>query len=121
EKAQDDVHSLLSDGKIIEESGSNANGQYVRFADGTFIAYRNVSRPADELYVEYTAPMQGISGQEICAFAASQTTSNPARLENAGMLNVRIEGSGWGTRLSPNFFVEGTTIRLDLILIGRWK
>src|SRR5690606_38142753 len=51
EKAQDDVHSLLSDGKIIEESRSNANGQYVRFADGTFIAYRNVSRPADELYV----------------------------------------------------------------------
>lgn len=105
---------------VIIESGENANGHYVRFADGTFIAYSRVTRPADELYVEYTAPMRGISGQEICAFAASQTTSNPDRLESAGMLNVRVEGSGWGTRLSPNFFVEGETIRLDLILIGRW-
>src|SRR5690606_35995508 len=41
EKAQDDVHDLLSDGKIIEESGQNENGRYVRFADGTQICWKD--------------------------------------------------------------------------------
>ena len=45
-------------GAIIER-GSNANGEYVRFADGTQICSREVFFPGDgarETYVEYTWP-----------------------------------------------------------------
>ena len=37
ESASEDVHGLLSQGKIIEESGSNENGVYIKFANGTMI------------------------------------------------------------------------------------
>ena len=55
EDAADDVHGLQ--GKVIDESGSNSNGRYVKFSDGTQICYFyndvgtvNITTPHGEFY-----------------------------------------------------------------------
>lgn len=55
ESATDDVHDLVSDGKIIQESGAGSNGRYVRFADGTQICYHTI----DYGDIAMTAPYGG--------------------------------------------------------------
>lgn len=72
EDASDDVHGLA--GKIIEESGSNDDGSYIKFADGTMVCFGlgndsygvSPSSSADDLYasitddVPYSLPFEGL-------------------------------------------------------------
>ena len=45
QKIEDGIESLdvRTEGKVIEESGSNENGRFVKYADGTMQCYQSIS------------------------------------------------------------------------------
>jgi hypothetical protein len=116
-------------GAIIER-GSNANGEYVRFADGTQIcymvyddtagawdsAYFNIWRRATFLTLNY--PISFPVGQPVAAASASHGSSSPVvgisfrNVANAACNIVPWAGaSGFGTGVSKSIYVT---------IMGRW-
>lgn len=132
ERATDDVHGLLSDGKIIEEVGSNANGHYVRFADGTQICWREVYFPLTDLQQGYTVLSYPYPAQfdrtfsNPSAFASVSVHSEDLNIQNEVVLHngPRTDSAtSWNqiilNRISTNGNIQ--TVELNLFAIGRWK
>lgn len=112
-----------TEGAIIEQ-GTNANGQYTRFADGTQICRLNMQ------LTNITIAGNGIS--------AGQTWTFPAPFASADWIGSLVNRSGWSydyntayegnsaTQMTSifvkNFTTTGRTQNhvLNLIAIGRW-
>lgn len=126
EQATDDVHGLLTGGKIIEEVGSNANGEYIRFADGTQIC--SVAKTLE--YVtsthlgaggNWTYPASFNSIPKI--FVGKNAGSTVAKLFRSA-----VAGDGTSTfatlrvfATSGDSFISGDTISVSGLAAGRWK
>lgn len=64
---------------VIVESGSNANGSYIKFANGSILEYKNINcvATANVRYIEYiTWPVTGQSSGTGCCLVALSSTFN---------------------------------------------
>lgn len=110
-------------GAIIER-GANANGQYVKFADGTMICERTdtavltTSQPVGAIYtsptdIPYTFPAAFISAPSVIPFAQDIAGFSLGALANGvhanGIFNTRVF-SVW----------ENASTRFGYMAIGRW-
>lgn len=117
-------------GAIIER-GSNANGEYTKFADGTLISsHRNVDVPYGNPArltrtishpVRYAAPPAATA-----SFSDSQSIETLGFATKAvGAIVTRMEDTGTGgdVRLYSTTgvnFTPGDTIKVSYICVGRW-
>lgn len=112
-------------GKLIE-SDSNANGRYLMFADGTIIAWGNITAalPAPGLYV--TGLYSTVYAQAAPVNLPSGNVWSPIACGGADQTSY-----GWGapragstnTAISFTFYTKSTTITSSAIwwsAIGRW-
>lgn len=120
EDATDDVHGLLSGGKIIEESGSNANGNYVKFADGTLIcygAYNTTTNSAgiSDATITYPSVFSGYPSLNVTKseVGSAQTWKGALHLRTVASYNSR------GIVLIDA--EVSTQYTLEWLAIGRWK
>lgn len=97
-------------GAIIEQ-GSNANGQYVRFADGTQICDARLTS-SSSAQVTWTFPAAFTATPQVIATANSDSGRMPATTAG-GATNVNF--SVWNT-----IQVRVDAISTSLIAIGRW-
>lgn len=99
-------------GAIIER-GSNANGEYVRYADGTQICWRPISVNTSN-YVTFTLP-SAFSNANYFAVANQN-------FENANLLSIKV---GNRTTTTANVAIVAqsgytTSSTMSLLAIGRW-
>jgi len=125
ENAQNDVHDLLSDGKIIEESGINANGEYVRFADGTQICTMNIiyDTTDNSSLTQYALPASfALSYVGVSLFGSNSPGSFSGTLtqvEAISKISGRCSGSSLGLRIAEASTL--TNLGIAAALVGRWK
>ena len=121
-----DDHVAESTSKHIKESGSNTNGRYIKFDDGTMICTYNA-----------TVTDQAITDAWGSMFIGSRTWTYPASFISAPSVNASIFrwgsgasfGSCWSNSVvSANVRVydiasraTGTSTILGFMAIGRWK
>jgi hypothetical protein len=131
EKASHDVHSLLSNGKIIQESGTNANGQYIRFADGTQICsiHEIVTTAITTASGSY---FKDDNGNRVWSYPATFLTNTPPAISGTAS-DIEVNAAyGWicldsWSELLARFSLFSDTaltsrpVRYSLIAIGRWK
>lgn len=98
-------------GAVIER-GSNANGRYVRFADGTQICTANLTSNGTESTVwTYPAAFVGVDGVAIAPAIGAARMANPA---TAGIGNATLTFNVWtiaGARMANDLRITAT---------GRW-
>lgn len=106
-------------GAVIE-SGSNANGNYVRFADGTQICTSSVFSTVAGTSSVWTFPASftypASPGRLSISGTVSSTTSQSAVLNVGGLAsgnNINV----WATRLSNGTIVAANA---NLTAVGRW-
>lgn len=98
----------------IIESGSNANGNYVKYADGTMICY-GIANTNAEGYITINFPISFTSVPTIAVAQASDS-------ETTNMITVKLS-----TRTTSNFraacVYSGGYLHqyLNYIAIGKWK
>jgi len=116
--AEDDVHGLA--GKVVVESGSNENGYYVRWDDGTQICWNTVtpdrSIQTTEQSFEFPKP-----------FIASPAPSvghawgvNVTYQLSCGTMMLATSSTHWRIAFT-NTATVGATNAMYLSAIGRWK
>lgn len=118
--ALDDVHGLLSGGFIIEESGNNDNGRYIRFSDGHQICW----------FVEgsYTTVEGGETQNRDFVFPAS-FAENPTVVTTIDSTSFMTNTYNRIAQRSLNSFratifnesVSNRNIIINYIATGRWK
>ena len=112
-------------GTIIE-NGSNANGNYVKFTDGTLICYKNVSITANvnnawgNLYENSTAVSLGSWAETFISTPAMSVQT----MSGSGMW-VQLINNTSTTSCGNAFFTSATsgskTVLLSIIGVGKWK
>ena len=116
-------------GRVIER-GSNANGEYVRFADGTQICWKRVTLTAQDINTAYGSLYRSgslLSGNTALAatFTGVPTTTITAQVSDVGVLTV-VGGTGDSLNTPATVFVvytaalTGRTIYVNAVTIGRW-
>lgn len=122
------ANDIALNGSSIVESGSNANGNYVKYADGTMICYMNISVTDQALNNAYGSNL----------YQGSRTWTYPvAFIDN----NVSVScgqfqwgtSASWGTVVSADKTsaqlrgidafsrATGTETKIQAMAIGRWK
>ena len=118
---------MLADGAIIEQ-GSNANGEYTRFANGLQICFATVN-----VTVSISPDNGGIGNSTTWSWifpAQFYTTTNLVALSGGWYMGG--VGEGWiqvtantnsnaGGRIYGRTVVENQNITVQLCAIGRWK
>ena len=107
-------------GAIIER-GSNANGEYVRFANGTQICTRIETRSADGStadsgYRSWTFPAAFATASVATSFSVSSSAGSSRRMVNLFMIGTTTVGDYRYDMISPA--VE--TLAEKALAIGRW-
>lgn len=102
----------------LVERGSNANGSYVRFADGTQICTRSVSHDLSNLDTQIWAYPVAFADTPVAAFAGVGTDA--AALEAWGQNGGTgwAEPGAWHTRHLA--VLPAATITVQLTATGRW-
>lgn len=125
--AEDDVHGLLSGGFIIEESGSNSYGSWVRWSNGLQICWGSKTFPGegwtgsgDKWYLLGQSLNFPITFDSAPIFVGTtrdaQIAMRSAKLArfNVGTSSVsNISFNGWGT--------DSSSFDLYWLAIGWWK
>lgn len=110
---------------IIVESGSNANGSYIKWSDGTMICRKKVdfgekavSNPWGSLYESEDLTIGDYAQPFVEIPDVSIMPTNTFFVEPAGNHDKISFGSFWAVRSvnSPNFHPS-----ISCIAIGRWK
>ena len=112
----------------IVESGSNENGNWVKFADGTQICWYNGTIALAATSTEYGSLF---TGAETWTFPMAFATSNV--VVSVGLFRL-LTGASWGsvgtpptpTSVSVRYFdiasrVAGSSASVGFFAIGRWK
>lgn len=110
----------------IVESGSNANGEYIKFSDGTMICHKVTDAIAMNIDVAWGSMYEG--SIEIGQFPANftETPAISASPFGSGMLveqaGANATKNSWGlvTAVRPTA-VQNVLARFYLIAIGKWK
>ena len=107
---------------VIETSGSNANGSYIKFSDGTMICTRTVTFDNTSDYaINFSFPSTftavDFTGKQFDANASTLSAVATTRYNNALVYPGSV--AYWSVRTrSP---VADTSFGLKLFAIGRWK
>lgn len=114
----------------VVERGSNANGEFVKFADGTLICI--ASRPlgyagsSSMLQDTWTLPVPHAAGIGVAMMMAQVTHSGVGKYNRASPSGGAIGGAAtavvmrlWATG-SDSFVAGDATTTLPLLFIGRW-
>ena len=122
--ANRDVHRLISDGNIIEEYGSNSNGEYIRFSNGRQICYghfdvqitqtrvtNNIYHYFDTENIPYPAGFIG-SPQITVNYRGNYVTGGTARL---------VWENSFACRLWFSMSISDEIRNIQFIAIGRWR
>lgn len=106
-------------GAVIER-GSNSNGDFVRFADGTQICYRDVTGVNSNIATGQVFTSSAASADFPSSFASGTVVFGGATAKTASALaNGRIVGtSNWSYSLTSPLSRTGDAV--SLIAIGRW-
>ena len=125
-----DLDALVGLGGIAE-SGSNANGNYIRFADGTQICYQTVNltiiNTTGESDQVYTFPAVFIENPRstITLSDIRSTTINAGNVGKIGMWGESLPSTTGGRiRIYPvsgMTLMTGATIPFTIVTVGRWK
>lgn len=111
--------------KIIE-SGSNENGNYIKFSDGLMICTKKVTWTGviEQVWGSmFDSPTINL-GDYACEFKevpiinATQCSNNGAFIESIFNTTNKSFGSCWLCRAKTNI---STTYHINLIAIGKWK
>jgi hypothetical protein len=107
----------------IVESGSNASGRFVRWADGTQICTRSVVidiNTDNGQDFAFPASFASIQSGGVCGtvLAEGNTTGRIDRCRALGSLPVFIDPTGWRVRLAEA--IAADTISVGLTATGRW-
>lgn len=125
------INTTLVNNGIIVESGSNENGRYIKYADGTMIAYgkkvvsfETADQTTNGITTEYTFPIEFLHDAE-------GLTYYPTSHGNISSVSQIFTGVSILTPYSHNqasthcgLIVESPTIQTVLVgitVIGRWK
>ena len=112
----------------VVESGSNANGNYIKYADGTMICTK--SEPIEILQTQWVAwgTMQNVGGVSVGSWAET--------FYSTPIVNATISGdSAWLEKITnftttscgtvgfvrPNNPGRTTNFNVQIVAIGRWK
>ena len=103
----------------IVESGSNANGNWIQYADGTMIQYGSILNNANGL-ATVTLPKRFINSNVIVTTSISYNsyTSNNSVLTLVFTSNSSV---GIYSRKSDGSVETNTTVKTNWQAIGRWK
>lgn len=122
------VHGLLADGKIIEEVGSNINGEYIRFSDGTQICKLSIVL-SDVATTTITGSLYTTASDYTWTYPASFSSSAAF----SAICTALSSGRGWVSATTTHLLTSSTyrimssessttaNVRFSLIAIGRWK
>ena len=101
----------------IVERGSNSDGEFVRFTDGTQICIRTDSRDFSTVIVNFDLPSIFTSGNNFAHYSVTQSTGTASTAEERSKMYTYATENRWET------FSGSTQGVLDicLIAIGRWK
>lgn len=102
----------------LVERGSNANGAYVRFADGTQICTRTVTHDLSDLDAQSWVYPVAFAGAPVASFAVvgNSATALEAWGQNGG--TAWAEAGEWRSR--HRSALASSTIELQLTATGRW-
>lgn len=112
----------------IVESGSNSNGRYIKFSDGTMVCYKTIHKTNVDMSNQWGALYETVSAVEFGDFpqtfiekpCVSVTKTDGAGIMHEGIGSITTTSAGSTYFCSPinrssiNFYV-------DIIAIGRWK
>lgn len=114
----------------VVERGSNANGEYVRFADGTQIcaSLRTATTNPDFLSVVWTFPANFIEKPPVSSFSVNMTNLNwsawadRSRFGATGAFAVSTTGGTFAAaKINGQFItVPATVSECSCLAIGRW-
>lgn len=124
------VNDLYDEVDSIIDSGSNANGNYIKYSDGTMICYKNVTGTAN-ISSSWGSGYYGGDGASISLGNFAQTfTSTP-------IINVtaeRTDGNYWigciqnaSSSSAGNIYLlrfssnASNPYSLNIVAIGKWK
>lgn len=117
-------------GSAIIERGSNANGEYVKFADGTQVCYRNYSV---SMSIEASVGNLFYNSGGIAATYPASFVSLPSILVSTADADETTRtyfcglGSGGSVTRTPAIYVlrpvstPDVTVNIMYLAIGRWK
>lgn len=121
------ANDIALNGNSIIESGSNANGNYVKYADGTMICYMNISVTDQALNNAYGSNLY--QGSRTWTYPVAFADNNVS--VNCGQFQWGTSAS-WGTVVSADknsanlrgidafSRATGTETKIQAIAIGRW-
>jgi hypothetical protein len=118
------IANTLASGAIIER-GSNANGEYVKFADGTMMCWRSIAFDfTNNSFQYYTYPVGFVStligaGLTVGNYSFGGDDFNLRQGITSIVVRTR-DSSRWGL-LRGTTDVTSPTFPLTLWAIGRWK
>lgn len=120
------INELLTDVNTIIESGSNSNGSWIKYSDGTMICWKH-----------FTTTDQAIDNQYGSLYQKTRNVSFPQTFVSApvGICSQFQWGTGatWGSVMSTNVSsmvlrafdafsrAAGTNCEIGWMAIGRWK
>jgi hypothetical protein len=108
-------------GAVIE-SGSNSNGEYVRFADGTQICTRSVDLDISSLspsLTSFSTAASFVDGEATAGFAGGNATGDSFLNALARSIGVRFRFSQWQIHHTGQDTTSGL-VPIKLLAIGRW-
>ena len=106
-------------GAIIER-GSNANGEFVKYADGTMICIAVVSHNFSTINnSDHPYPASFASTQDVSAAICFDTTNNSSRLTVLAQTFVMRGGNEQNWTVN-NQLTRDETLNVMLSAIGRW-
>ena len=114
------THLAESAKKHIAESGSNENGRYIKFDDGTMLCFRTVApdRSIQNTEQAFLLPATYIS---VPAASASHIFGvNAAYQQSCGTMMIGVTTTAWRTAF-PNITSIASTNDMQLLAVGRWK
>ena len=121
-----DAHVAESAQKHITESGENANGNYIRFDDGTQICFRtaNISfNTTSAQHFEYPATFTKVigGGWGVNSPSGGASSADVHRMLSKEFPGVELSSSGWIIWFRYSTQLVDATRLFYLFAIGRWK
>ena len=126
-KQEQEISELLSRG-YVQESGSNANGSYIKFSDGTMICYLNITVTDQAIDTQY--------GTSSLYFGRRTWTFPVAFIKEPNVSCGQFKwgtGGSWGSTGGASKTIanlmgydmysraSGTKTIISAIAIGKWK
>lgn len=121
--------SGLPTGAVIER-GANANGEYLRLADGTQICWRKITLTTQDLNTAFGSLYRSanlLSGNQTYVASFISPPSCAVSVNTEGLTAMQAVGGAGDTNNTPSTVyavttspVTGLTIHVNYVAVGRW-